>query len=148
LKKIAILTDSSSSLDFIEHSYKNIFQLRLTVFFGDQEFIDGETITHTEFFRRVVEESVIPSTSQPSVGQVVEMCEQIAKEAGLIQVSDESELALLVKQVIDENPKAVAEVRAGKEKAMGFLIGQAMRVSKGSANPRIISRLVRKMLGL
>ncbi|HOB37060.1 MAG: Asp-tRNA(Asn)/Glu-tRNA(Gln) amidotransferase subunit GatB [Clostridiales bacterium] len=74
--------------------------------------------------------------------------EQIAKEAGLIQVSDESELALLVKQVIDENPKAVAEVRAGKEKAMGFLIGQAMRVSKGSANPRIISRLVRKMLGL
>lgn len=61
--------------------------------------------------------------------------EQIAKEAGLIQVSDESELALLVKQVIDENPKAVAEVRAGKEKAMGFLIGQGHASLKGERKP-------------
>lgn len=85
MKKVAILTDSSSSIDFVEHQYPNIFQLRLTVHFGDESFIDGETITHTEFFDRIVNESVIPSTSQPSIGEVVEMCEKL-DEAGYTDV--------------------------------------------------------------
>lgn len=79
MKKIAILTDSSSSLDFIPHSYENVFQIRLRVFFGSTEYIDGETITTKEFFRRITEEDIVPTTSQPSVGEVMEICEHIAK---------------------------------------------------------------------
>ncbi len=74
--------------------------------------------------------------------------EVIAREKNLIQNSDESALLELVKQIIADNPKAVEEIRAGKEKAMGFLIGQAMKASRGSANPQIISRLVREQLGM
>jgi len=79
-RKIAILADSSSSIDFAHHDYDFIFQIRLSVLFGDTEYVDGETITNQEFFRRIVEEKVIPTTSQPSVGQVIEMCEKIKTE--------------------------------------------------------------------
>ena len=71
---------------------------------------------------------------------------EIAKEKGLLQVSDESALVPIIQRIIDENPKAVAELQAGKEKAMGFFVGQAMRASKGSANPAVIHKLVREML--
>ncbi|MDF2699162.1 MAG: DegV family protein [Haloplasmataceae bacterium] len=75
--KIAILTDSSSSLDFATHQYDNVFQVRLSVLFDGVEYIDGISITNTEFFRRIVEEDIIPTTSQPSPGQVVEICKEI-----------------------------------------------------------------------
>ncbi len=76
-KKIAILTDSSSSLDYAEYPYDNIFQLRQIVNFKDEEYVDGVDITNVEFFRRIVEEDVIPSTSQPSIGSVIEICGEI-----------------------------------------------------------------------
>lgn len=74
--------------------------------------------------------------------------EIIAKEKKLIQVSDESALLPIVKQILDENPKAVEEIRAGKDKAMGFLMGQAMRATKGSANPQVISKLIKDLLSV
>jgi len=66
----------------------------------------------------------------------------IVKEQGLIQISDESELLKLVKQVIDDNPKSVEDYLAGKDKALGFLVGQIMRLSKGKANPQIVNKLL------
>lgn len=77
MQKIAILTDSSSSIDFAHHDYDNIFQIRLSIFFDGVEYIDGETITNDVFFKRIGQEKTIPTTSQPAVGQVVEMCEKI-----------------------------------------------------------------------
>ncbi len=78
--KIAILTDSTSSLDYASYLYKNIFIIRHTVIFNKVEYIDGVDITNVEFFRRIVEEDVIPSTSQPSIGQTIEVCEEIKKQ--------------------------------------------------------------------
>ena len=72
--------------------------------------------------------------------------ETIAKEKGLLQVNDESAVKAFVEKVIAENPKAVQEIKAGKDKAMGFLIGQVMRLSKGSANPQLISKLLIALL--
>lgn len=74
--------------------------------------------------------------------------EAIANEKGLIQVSDESALIPVIRKIIEENPKAVEELKAGKAKAMGFFVGQAMRASKGSANPQIVNKLVCEILGL
>lgn len=68
--------------------------------------------------------------------------EDIVKEEGLAQISDESELLKLVRQVISENPKSVEDYRSGKEKAIGFLVGQVMRLTKGKANPQLINRLI------
>jgi len=71
---------------------------------------------------------------------------KIAEEKGLLQVSDESALVPIIRRIFDENPKAVEELKAGKEKAMAFFVGQAMRASKGSANPQLVSKLVKELL--
>ncbi|MGL4374705.1 MAG: DegV family protein [Turicibacter sp.] len=75
--KIAILTDSTSAIDFLPHDYQNIFQVRLSVIFDKEEFIDGETISVDQFYKRISTEDIIPKTSQPSVGEVVDTIEKI-----------------------------------------------------------------------
>lgn len=72
--------------------------------------------------------------------------ESIAKEKNLIQVNDESALIPIVQKIIDDNPQSVADFKAGKEKAMGFIVGQAMRATKGAANPQVMNKLVRELL--
>ncbi len=71
----------------------------------------------------------------------------ILDELGLHQVSDESELLNVVKKVIEANPKGVTDAKANP-KALGFLVGQAMKELKGKGNPQILSDLVKKELGL
>ena len=77
MKKIAILTDSTSCIDFLPHEYTNIFQIRLTVSFLNEEFIDGETLTTDEFYTRIQSTDIVPKTSQPAVGQLVELINHI-----------------------------------------------------------------------
>ncbi|MEK7147576.1 MAG: Asp-tRNA(Asn)/Glu-tRNA(Gln) amidotransferase subunit GatB, partial [Patescibacteria group bacterium] len=60
---------------------------------------------------------------------------EIAEKLGLLQQSDEVVLEKIIKKVIDDNPKVVAEYKAGKTVALEFLVGQGMKISKGSANP-------------
>lgn len=72
--------------------------------------------------------------------------EIIAKEKNLIQVNDESALIPIIQKIIDDNPQSVADFKAGKEKAMGFIVGQAMRATKGAANPQVMNKLVRELL--
>lgn len=72
----------------------------------------------------------------------------IAKEKDLLQVSDEGELNAIVKAVVDNNPKAVADIKAGQEKVLGFLVGQVMKESKGKANPALAQQLIQKELKL
>ncbi len=80
-EKIAIVTDSSSSLDYLEHDeYENIFMVRMPIYFGDEEFIDGKTITVEDFYKRIMTEDIIPSTSQPSLGETLELYEKLKSE--------------------------------------------------------------------
>ncbi|MBQ9763429.1 MAG: Asp-tRNA(Asn)/Glu-tRNA(Gln) amidotransferase subunit GatB [Phascolarctobacterium sp.] len=69
------------------------------------------------------------------------------KELGLEQVSDESAIIKLVEETLAENPQSVADFKAGKERAIGFLVGQIMKKSKGKANPEIVQKLLREALG-
>ena len=71
---------------------------------------------------------------------------EIVKERGLAQVSDEAELSRLADQVIAENPQAVADFRSGKEKALGALLNELRRLSGGSADMKLASRLLRDRL--
>jgi aspartyl-tRNA(Asn)/glutamyl-tRNA(Gln) amidotransferase subunit B len=73
--------------------------------------------------------------------------EELAKEKGYIQVSDEGEIAKIVGQVIADNPQAAADVKNGEMKAIGFLVGQVMKASKGQANPSLAQRLIKDQLG-
>jgi aspartyl-tRNA(Asn)/glutamyl-tRNA(Gln) amidotransferase subunit B len=70
----------------------------------------------------------------------------IVESRGLVQITDEAELEAIVKKVIEENPGPVADFLGGNERTFGFLMGQAMRASKGKANPKVISNLLRERL--
>lgn len=72
--------------------------------------------------------------------------ESIVKEEGLEVVSDEGALVSVVKKILDSNPQSVADYKSGKEKAFGFLVGQAMRETKGKANPQLINKLLKDEL--
>ena len=72
--------------------------------------------------------------------------DQIIARRGLKQISDPGELDKLVDAVLAANPAQVAEYRAGKEKAFNFLVGQAMKASKGKANPAQVSEILTRKL--
>jgi aspartyl-tRNA(Asn)/glutamyl-tRNA(Gln) amidotransferase subunit B len=72
--------------------------------------------------------------------------EVVVKEKGLIQISDTSEIVAIVDSVIAANPQSVADFKAGKEKAIGFLVGQIMKQTKGRANPDMVNALLRERL--
>ena len=69
------------------------------------------------------------------------------KEHGLEQVSDAGLVETVVEQVLAANEKSVADFRAGKEKAFGFLVGQVMRQLKGQASPAVVNQVLRDKLG-
>ncbi len=71
---------------------------------------------------------------------------QIVEEKGLAQISDEGAIMDMIQEVLAQNEAAVADFRAGKDKAIGFLTGQVMRASKGKANPGVIQKKLREAL--
>lgn len=72
--------------------------------------------------------------------------ETIVKEQGLIQISDESLLIGIIEKVLDENEQSIIDYKNGKDRALGFLVGQVMKASKGKANPQLVNKMVRDML--
>ena len=72
--------------------------------------------------------------------------EEIIERRGLRQISDEAQLAEIVLRVLRDNPKAVEDLRSGKKKAKGFVMGQVMRATRGKANPQLVSRLIDEKL--
>jgi len=77
-----------------------------------------------------------------------ELPADIAQRKNLLQVSDESAIAAIVQQVLDApaNAQSVADVRAGQDKAIGYLVGQVMKASRGKANPGMVQQLLRERL--
>ena len=67
--------------------------------------------------------------------------EQIVKDKGLIQMSDEGELVALVREIIESNPEQAQQFRDGKTKVIGFFVGQLMQKTKGKANPQLANKL-------
>ena len=67
--------------------------------------------------------------------------EEIVKEKGLMQISDEGAIKEVVDRVVAANPQSIADYKAGKDRALGFLVGQAMKETKGKANPQLLNKL-------
>ena len=67
--------------------------------------------------------------------------EDIIKEKGWIQISDEGAIKEVVLKIIEANPQSVTDYKAGKERALGFLVGQAMKETKGKANPQMLNKM-------
>ena len=67
--------------------------------------------------------------------------EEIIKEKGWVQISDEGAIKEVVLKIIEANPASCADYKGGKEKALGFLVGQAMKETKGKANPQMLNKM-------
>jgi aspartyl-tRNA(Asn)/glutamyl-tRNA(Gln) amidotransferase subunit B len=76
-----------------------------------------------------------------------ESIEAIVSRLGLRQISDAGSLGPVVEQVLAANPAAVADVRAGKPQAIGFLVGQVMKATRGQANAGVVQAAIRERLG-
>ncbi|MDH7478646.1 MAG: Asp-tRNA(Asn)/Glu-tRNA(Gln) amidotransferase subunit GatB [Syntrophomonadaceae bacterium] len=72
--------------------------------------------------------------------------EDLVREKGLVQITDESAIGELVEKVLADHPRVVEDYLGGKEKAFGFLVGQVMRETRGKANPEAVNRLLREKL--
>lgn len=72
--------------------------------------------------------------------------EAIVEEKGLKQVSDQGELTTICQEIIEQNPSQADKYRAGKEKIMGFFVGQVMKQTKGKANPQMINSIFKEIL--
>jgi aspartyl-tRNA(Asn)/glutamyl-tRNA(Gln) amidotransferase subunit B len=72
---------------------------------------------------------------------------QVAEARGLQQVSDEGELRAIVQQVVDDNGATVEDIRGGNQKAIGALVGQVMKATRGQADPRKTNELLRELIG-
>jgi aspartyl-tRNA(Asn)/glutamyl-tRNA(Gln) amidotransferase subunit B len=71
----------------------------------------------------------------------------VASDLNLIQKSDAGEIEKWVDEALAASPDSVANYKAGKQQALGFLVGSVMKASRGQANPALVSELLRKKLG-
>ena len=97
--------------------------------------VDGKVINSSvakEVFQVMFEEDVDP--------------EQYVEEKGLKTVNDEGALRKVVEEVIAANPQSVEDYHNGKEKAIGFLVGQIMKAMKGKANPGMVNQILKELL--
>lgn len=99
------------------------------------ELIHGGKINRT--VAKEVFESIFKDNTDP---------EAYVKEHGLMMVNDEDELRSVVEKVIASNPTSVTDYRGGKDKALGFLVGQTMKEMKGKADPGMVNRILKELL--
>jgi aspartyl-tRNA(Asn)/glutamyl-tRNA(Gln) amidotransferase subunit B len=72
--------------------------------------------------------------------------DKIVEDNGLIQITDTSEISTIIEKVVENNVQSVTDYLNGKDKAIGFLVGQIMKESKGRANPKVVNELLIKVL--
>ena len=98
------------------------------IWLADKKLITGSVAK--EVFEVMFEENVEP--------------ERYVEEMGLKTVNDEGSLRKTIAEVIAANPQSVADYRSGKEKAIGFLVGQTMKAMKGKADPAAVNQILRE----
>lgn len=122
-----LLKDNEMEAEEIVFSPKNFAKLVEIV---DKGMINSNVAK--EVFEKIFREDIDP--------------EMYIKENSLQQDSDEDAIKTIVEQVIENNPQSVTDYRNGKDKAIGFLVGQVMKASKGKANPSIVNKLLKELL--
>ena len=75
-----------------------------------------------------------------------EKAEDIVNKKGLVQISDEGAIKEICQKIVDANPQSIADYKAGKDRAIGFLVGQIMKETKGKANPQIVNKLLLEII--
>jgi aspartyl-tRNA(Asn)/glutamyl-tRNA(Gln) amidotransferase subunit B len=127
VETMRLLKEHEMDADQIRFSPENLAKL--------VELTDAGTINNTvakEVFEKVFAEDIDP--------------DQYVEEHGLKAVNDEGQLRDTIQAIVEANPQSVADYKAGKKKAMGFLVGQTMKQMKGKANPQMVNQIVQEIL--
>lgn len=120
---------------------------------GEEKVSWDDAVLEPEAFLQLcnlIKSNQISSTSAKAILQV--LVEHggdpltIAKERDLLQVSDAAEIEAIVQKVLEANPQAATDVKNGEMKAIGFLVGQIMKESKGKANPGLAAATITRLL--
>ncbi|MDP2656358.1 MAG: Asp-tRNA(Asn)/Glu-tRNA(Gln) amidotransferase subunit GatB [bacterium] len=149
-------TDGVLSADSQTKSYQllaNWLLNRFVAILNDKKIPLVDTKVTPENFAqliaRIAEKKINSSSAQEVLGIMIDTgadTDQIIKEKGLEQVSDEGLIKELCEKVINANEKVVADIKAGKENALMFLVGQVMKESKGTAQPEMVKEILKGIL--
>lgn len=127
VETMRILKEKEMDADEITFSPENLAKLI--------ELVEAGTINNSvakEVFEKMFTDNMDP--------------DQYVEEKGLKQVNDEGALRATVENIIAANPQSVEDYHNGKEKAIGFLVGQTMKAMKGKANPAMVNQLLKELL--
>ena len=127
VETMRLLKDNDMDADEIKFSPVNLAKL--------VDLVDAGTINSSvakEVFEKIFSDDIDP--------------EQYVEENGLKSMNDEGELKATIQAVIDANPQAVEDYHNGKKKAIGALVGQTMKATKGKANPAVVNKLLMELL--
>ena len=127
VETMRLLKDNDMDADEIKFSPVNLAKL--------VDLVDAGTINSSvakEVFEKIFSDDIDP--------------EQYVEENGLKSMNDEGELKATIQAVIDANPQAVEDYHNGKKKAIGALVGQAMKATNGKANPAVVNKLLMELL--
>ena len=75
-----------------------------------------------------------------------EKAEDIVNKKGIVQISDEGAIKEICQRIVDANPQSIADYKAGKDRAIGYLVGQIMKETKGKANPQIVNKILLEII--
>ena len=138
-----------------EHARRIAFWLMLSTTEDDTASADATPIVPDDQLiklSQLVADNKLSSTAAKEVLAELQSqggdAEMIAGAKNLLQESDEGAIATIVSQVLAANPKAADDVTKGEMKAIGFLVGQVMKLSQGKANPALAQQLIKKQLGI
>jgi aspartyl-tRNA(Asn)/glutamyl-tRNA(Gln) amidotransferase subunit B len=158
----AILTDSKGLADYFESSV-NLFSHPKTV----SNWVTGELLRELNASNTTPEASPLKPDRLVELLQLVDRGtvslkaardlfpelystdmspEQLVKEKGLVQVSDEGQLTTIIEEVLATHSAQVEQYRSGKEAVLGFLVGKVMKASNGKANPGKVNELLKRSL--
>lgn len=152
-KKTADFFDKTVALGAAPKTVSNWLMGDIAKLVNDHELEAGDipfTPAHLAALIALIEKGAISNSAAKKVLNEMfnnpEEPEKIVDRLGLSQVSDEGAIMQMIQDVMAQNAQSVADYKAGKDKAMGYLVGQVMRVSRGKANPQIINKLLKEAL--
>ena len=108
----------------------------------DIALADGEAASAVRHFEEKIHEA--RAAGRQKVQENKDAAYQ--QEKGLLQISDEAALAETIERILSQHPNEVAEFRQGKDKLLGFFVGQAMKETKGKGNPKLLNELLLRRL--
>lgn len=123
-----LVKEHDMDIDGISFSPKNLAKLI--------EMVDGGAINR-KVAKQVFEE-IFKSDVEP---------ESYVEEHGLKSMNDEGALRATIEEIVAKNPQSVEDYNAGKKKAIGFLVGQTMRATQGKADPGMVNKILKEILG-